>query len=239
MCVWNGPARDVQGGLLFHVKDWDRFGSNDDLGTILVPAETLWKLDATTTPAAIEYPITAPKGVTQAVGFLTLNIRHATAADREKYHCKTSAAMAKFWTPIKAVAEKITPHHAVKPKEPTAPAAVEPAKPAAQAVVEPTVESTGVEKAVPSLLIEEPVIVGNPATAAAPAEADAPAPTTTTATSTDETTQVIPTEDKDIHIEIVSARNLLAADRNGLSDPYVKIKLGGKDLHETKVIKKT
>lgn len=50
---------------------------------------------------------------------------------------------------------------------------------------------------------------------------------------------VVPDEDKEILIEIVAARNLSAADKTGLSDPYVKIKLGGKDLHETKPVLKT
>jgi hypothetical protein len=29
------------------------------------------------------------------------------------------------------------------------------------------------------------------------------------------------------------------ADKNGLSDPYVKVKLGGKDIHKTKPVKET
>eukprot|EP00546_Thalassionema_frauenfeldii_P020474 CAMPEP_0178902658 /NCGR_PEP_ID=MMETSP0786-20121207/4727_1 /TAXON_ID=186022 /ORGANISM="Thalassionema frauenfeldii, Strain CCMP 1798" /LENGTH=1315 /DNA_ID=CAMNT_0020573949 /DNA_START=59 /DNA_END=4006 /DNA_ORIENTATION=- len=46
-------------------------------------------------------------------------------------------------------------------------------------------------------------------------------------------------EDKDILIEIVSCRNLLAADKTGLSDPYVKVKVGTKDLHTTKHVLKS
>lgn len=40
-------------------------------------------------------------------------------------------------------------------------------------------------------------------------------------------------------IEIVSGRDLLAADKNGVSDPYVKVLFGSKEIHKTKTIKKT
>ena len=46
-------------------------------------------------------------------------------------------------------------------------------------------------------------------------------------------------EDKILLIEIVSCRDLLVADKTGESDPYVKIKMGKKDLHRTKHILKT
>jgi len=45
--------------------------------------------------------------------------------------------------------------------------------------------------------------------------------------------------DKILLVEILSCRNLIAADKNGLSDPYVKAKMGKKDLHKTKTISKT
>ena len=40
-------------------------------------------------------------------------------------------------------------------------------------------------------------------------------------------------------IGIESCRELLSADPNGLSDPYVKVGLGGKDIHKTQHILKT
>ena len=46
-------------------------------------------------------------------------------------------------------------------------------------------------------------------------------------------------EELHLAIEIVSCRNLLPADKNGLSDPYVKILMGGNELHKTKYIRKT
>jgi hypothetical protein len=39
-----------------------------------------------------------------------------------------------------------------------------------------------------------------------------------------------------LFIEIVSCKGLLPMDKTGSSDPYVKVKLGKKDLHETKHI---
>lgn len=46
-------------------------------------------------------------------------------------------------------------------------------------------------------------------------------------------------EELHLAIEIVSCRNLLAADKNGMSDPYVKIQMGGNEIHKTKHIRKT
>jgi hypothetical protein len=53
----------------------------------------------------------------------------------------------------------------------------------------------------------------------------------------DETTP--PGTSKELLIEIVSCRDILAADKSGTSDPYVKIKLGGKEVHRTSHIEKT
>lgn len=48
-----------------------------------------------------------------------------------------------------------------------------------------------------------------------------------------------PGEELHLKVEIVSARGLLAADKNGRSDPYVKMLMNGKDLHKTKHLNKT
>jgi len=42
-----------------------------------------------------------------------------------------------------------------------------------------------------------------------------------------------------LFIEIVSCENLIAADKGGTSDPYVKVKLGKNAIHETKHVMKT
>ena len=43
----------------------------------------------------------------------------------------------------------------------------------------------------------------------------------------------------DFVISIMSGKNLLAADKTGLSDPYVKAIFAGKEIHKTRIIKKT
>ncbi|ORX90809.1 C2 calcium-dependent membrane targeting, partial [Basidiobolus meristosporus CBS 931.73] len=40
-------------------------------------------------------------------------------------------------------------------------------------------------------------------------------------------------------VTIVQAKDLVAADSNGLSDPYVRVRSGRKALYKTKAIKKT
>lgn len=40
-------------------------------------------------------------------------------------------------------------------------------------------------------------------------------------------------------VTLVRAKNLIAADRGGVSDPYIVFKLNGKEVHKSEVIKKT
>lgn len=40
-------------------------------------------------------------------------------------------------------------------------------------------------------------------------------------------------------VTLVRAKNLIAADRGGASDPYVVFKVNGKEVHKSEVVKKT
>lgn len=46
-------------------------------------------------------------------------------------------------------------------------------------------------------------------------------------------------DEKILLLEIISCRELLASDKNGYSDPYVKVRLGSKEVLKTGTIKKT
>ena len=68
-------------GLVFKVKDWDRIGSNDELGQVTVSAETLLQATA---GEDMELTITPPTGrETEQAGFITLRCRPATEEDRK------------------------------------------------------------------------------------------------------------------------------------------------------------
>lgn len=46
-------------------------------------------------------------------------------------------------------------------------------------------------------------------------------------------------DEKILMVEIVSCRELLASDKDGSSDPFVKVKLGNHQIHKTDIIHKT
>ena len=66
------------GGLVFKVKDWDRVGKNDDLGSYTMDADTLFKCEG----GNMEVKLKAPKGIGEDAGYLTIRVRPATESDR-------------------------------------------------------------------------------------------------------------------------------------------------------------
>ncbi|CAB9497692.1 Multiple C2 and transmembrane domain-containing protein 1 [Seminavis robusta] len=182
------PATDLadQGGLNFIVKDWDRIGVNDDLGTVDVSHLNLTKA----TGEAMEFMIEPPKGVNTEpgeAGYLLIRCRKASKADAEFLK---------------------DPHHVPKNMFPTT---TKEAASSAWASLEKQSEDAPELKVEPKTSTEE--------------DPNLPVPDMT--------------DSLHIRIEIVKCRNLIAADRGGTSDPYVKVKLANKDLHETKHILKT
>lgn len=158
------------GGLTFKVKDWDRLGSNDDLGIVLVPAKDIYM---SSKGDNVEYKLTPPKGhENQDAGSITIRTTQTSAEDH--------------------TGEKKNLLDMIKPD------------------------------------IKIPIFSGLKGTVLS------------------ETKSAFGIKDKSIegvgkpvYIEIVGCTNLIAADKNGQSDPYVKVKLGKKDLHETKPVMKT
>jgi len=162
------PASDLfqAGGLTFKVKDWDRIGSNDDLGAVIVPAPTLY---CCLEKEEQEFKILPPKGHGEDAGFITIRWRRATLGDKEDWK-HDHGLLAKV-----GINSKTAENYYYSP-----------------------------DKA-----------------------------------DTIDIMKCIDKEDKMFRIEIVSCTDLLAADKTGLSDPYVKVQLGGKTVHETKPLHKT
>jgi len=73
-----------EGGLLLKIKDWDLGASNDDLGTVVIPASEFLESPS---QEGKEYPIKAPSGGTKYVpgatdgGFIKIRYRPATDSE--------------------------------------------------------------------------------------------------------------------------------------------------------------
>ena len=78
--VLDTTEEDLDQGLVFKIKDWDRVGSNDVLGQVTVSKQQL--LEPTGEP--IELEISPPSDrKDEKGGFITLKHRFATEADRK------------------------------------------------------------------------------------------------------------------------------------------------------------
>lgn len=69
------------GGLEFKIKDWNRVGRDDDLGSAFVPAESIF--DAS--DEILEFKIEPPKGHAEVAGFISIHCRPATLGDKDDY----------------------------------------------------------------------------------------------------------------------------------------------------------
>ena len=78
--VLDTTQEDLDPGLVFKIKDWDRIGSNDVLGQVTVPKEKL--LEATGEPTELEIAPPSDRKDEKA-GFITLKCRLATEDDRK------------------------------------------------------------------------------------------------------------------------------------------------------------
>ena len=68
-------------GLVFEIKDWDRgIGRDDDLGTVLVPADTLYNFGN----IPREFQIDPPSGKSDAAGFIKIFCSEISAAERDE-----------------------------------------------------------------------------------------------------------------------------------------------------------
>lgn len=84
-------------GLLFEVKDFDLLTSDDPLGTVKIPGNTL----CGKFPSVLERAIQPPEGhAGEDVGYLTIRCRPATPEDAESLEKKEHKALFKVKTGI-------------------------------------------------------------------------------------------------------------------------------------------
>ena len=110
--VWNGKTKDLidHDGLEFRAKDWDRIGTNDELGTVQVSTNKLIEI-ANSGQKEEFHIVPPPKRSKEDAGYITIRISHATDQQREAYK---AAASGPFWkpsstTPVKEPTTTTTP----------------------------------------------------------------------------------------------------------------------------------
>ena len=187
------PATEISdaGGLKFVIKDYDRLGFNDILGTVEV-AYPMVARGATAGKEGIlkEFEIIPPVGVDRQAGFLLVRAKKATEEDvhsllKEKRHPKNL-----FLTTTAEAASSVW--DALKENE----------------------SSRGMENPVEKAKDDSNV-------------------------STVEERAPNFSEALHLYIEIVKCKGLISVDKGGHSDPYVKVKMDHKTVHQTKHIEKT
>jgi hypothetical protein len=262
------------------LKDWDRIGSDDDLGTVQVAAEVLYQATGEPLKFALVPPDGRPRDIN--AGTITIRSMPATDAHLEKFG-KKKRGFGNFvrgmkthmpQTPkgIQSLKDKIAD---ATHKTPTGGGKLALHNPFAKkkfedevAEMEHTMAKQQQQQQPPTATATTPVSLVSgriPSPASSPSAAAAVEGSESKATSTsikdeseaskrsssadpelvEEETKpkaaaMPPPVDKDLKIliEIVAGRALLIGDKT-TSDPYVKVKFGGKYIHETKHILKT
>lgn len=201
----------------FKVKDWDRFGSNDTLGTAHIAISELAALLVVEKGKA-EFAIDPPPKLQRnnndeikSAGWITLRVREPTEEEVETHSgSKMGSIMKQTFYRFKETA--------MSPKRILAPT-IFPTTPKPQ-------PDAGGEQS------DEKQVQAQAQTAVVEDLKNTPDQALQQSTDNNDIVQGGP-----LWIEIVSGRNLLSADRTGKSDPYVKVKdAKGQDLHETKHI---
>ena len=216
----------------FKIKDYDRFGSNDTLGSAMIPLSKL--LEAASTATAVEFPVTPPSGrdTTTTAGWMTLQCRRPTVEELEQ-HSTTTKKKWSLATPTQILKEKSQQMktktqqtlHQIKDKTTTAMGNnTSNNSPKRNKKLSPVFLKEGdVEPS--TALVKE--------TTKAPKKERPPTTAFSRNTPNDQTAANSSDNTGPLRIEIVGCQNLLSADKTGKSDPYVKVKYQGKDIHET------
>ena len=80
--VLDMPATELYGkkGIQLKVKDWDRcFGGDDDLGTVNIPADTLYNFG----DEVKEFKIDSPPGKSDDAGYISIRCTEISAEERD------------------------------------------------------------------------------------------------------------------------------------------------------------
>ena len=205
----------------FKIKDWDRFGSNDTLGSAMIPLSKL--LEAASSTAVVEYPVTHSK--TDAAGYITLQCRRPTVEELEQHSKAGGGATTK---------RKWTQKLATNPATQLLKEKSQQMKTKTQQTLHQIKEKTTPQRKTKMSPVFQKEGDVEPSTALTK---DATAPKTGKDESSVSVTKSPDPSANNVtgplRIEIMGCQNLLSADKTGSSDPYVKVKYLGKDIHET------
>lgn len=254
-------------GLLLKAKDWNRLSSDEDLGTVQVPAIDLYKASG----ESLVYDLTPPSDIksSNAAGKITIRCFPATETHLKKYGNKQSHhGLRGFVSGIQSKAEQSMPKglqdFGTKMQSMNKDLAekmekklhIPFASKSGSSKKDDTEATSGGVPAVGNIIVEEDTPTKPPAatestdrsaTKQKEEQQDSSGQNETQEEPNLEeeepeakTSRALPPAPKDLKIliEIVAGRNLMIGDKTS-SDPYVKVMLGDKEVHKTNHIVKT